>query len=387
MEHHQPDIYGELFLAANPGALGDIPVSQGPGAQVIYATPASILAAATTNALGYVPATGLLSSTVNGVLATVIVPPGGISADAGQVLVLGSDNKVFLDAERIQDAVGSAIIAGVGITYNDALNAISAAAGALAVTDTNSIDLSTTGGAFPISADLIVNPAPNNLLSVGVTGVLASVNVANSVSGLGTAGSPLQLVNDALAPGNSLYYGTNGVGVKGFFALPVLVETVFAAVNADGLLWTAGGVNGHAPTLNLVLDPAVSNVLTNSPAGLLASIVADMSLTGNGTAALPLHFVNDAIAPGPKAFYGTDTVTGVKGWFTNAPRRFQQAFPSAVSFVVNHNLANGFPDVAIYRTDVAPPRQVMPSAIVANSANQVTVTLAVARPVTIEVQG
>lgn len=387
MELHQPDVYGELLLAANPGVLGDIPVSQGPGAQIIYATPASILAAATTNSLVYAPLTGLLSSTVNGVLASVVVPPGGISADAGQVLVLGSDNKVFLDAERIQDAVGAAIISGVGITYNDALNAISAAAGALAVTDTNSIDLSTTGGLFPISADLKVNPAANNLLSVSVAGVLASINVANSVSGLGTAGSPLQLVNDALAPGNSFYYGTSAVGVKGFFALPVFVETVFAAVNANGIAWTAGGVSGHAPTANLVLNPAANNVLTNGVAGLLASIVADMSLTGNGTAALPLHFVNDAVAPGAKAYYGTDTITGAKGWFTNAPRRFQQAFVSAVSFVVNHNLANGFPDVKVYRTDVAPPRELTPSTVVANTANQVTVTLAVARPVTIEVQG
>lgn len=387
MEHHQPDIYGELFLAGNPGALNDIPVSQGAGAQVIYVPGATLLGALTTNTLAYVPATGLVTSTVNGVIATITIPQGGISADAGQILTLGSDFKVFLDAEAVQDAIGAAIIAGVGITYNDALNAISTAAGALAVTDTNSIDLSLTAGAFPLSADLIVNPAANNLLSVGGGGALAVVNVTNSVAGVGTVGSPLQLVNDAAAPGNSQYYGTNGAGVKGFFALPAFAETVFTGVNSNSVAWTAGGVNGHAPIANVVIDPAAANLLSVSGAGVLATIVRQFSVVGAGTAASPLQFENDLAAPGAKFYYGTHLTTGVKGWYSDAPRRFQASFPSAVSFVVNHNLNNGFPDVAVYRTDVAPPRQVQPSAIIANSANQVTVTLAVARPVTIEVQG
>lgn len=387
MEHHQPDVYGELFLAGNPGALNDIPVSQGAGAQIIYVPAASLVAAITTNLLSYVPATGLLSSTVNGVLATVTIPQGGISADAGQLLTLGSDFKAFLDAEAVQDAVGAAILAGTGVTYNDALNAISVAAGNLSVTDTNSIDLSTTGGVFPISADLIVDPAANNVLSVGGAGVLAAINVANSVTGNGTVGSPLQLVNDAAAPGNSFYYGTNGAGAKGFFALPSLVETVFAGVNSNSVAWTPGGTNGHNPTANVVIDPAANNLLSVSGAGALAAVNVTNSVAGNGTAASPLQLVNDVAAPGNNAVYGTDGA-GVKGWQVGTvAHRFQACFPAGVSFTVNHNLGNAYPQVIVYRTDVSPNRQLEPSQVRSITPNQTVVTLAVARPVCIEVTG
>lgn len=57
----------------------------------------------------------------------------------------------------------------------------------------------------------------------GGAGTVTSVSGANSIvsspNPIVGAGS-LQLVNDALAPGNNYYYGTDGTGVKGFFTLP-----------------------------------------------------------------------------------------------------------------------------------------------------------------------
>lgn len=49
-----------------------------------------------------------------------------------------------------------------------------------------------------------------------------AINTANSLTGGGnlTADRTISLVNDAASPGNSQYYGTNGSGTKGFFALP-----------------------------------------------------------------------------------------------------------------------------------------------------------------------
>lgn len=98
----------------------------------------------------------------------------GVSTDAGQVLTNGTDGRPFLDAEAIQDAVGQAILAGLGITYDDALNAISATA--------------------------------------------ASWTYPQSVQ---NAAGVITLVNDAAAPGASMYYGTNPAGTKGWYATPL----------------------------------------------------------------------------------------------------------------------------------------------------------------------
>lgn len=44
-----------------------------------------------------------------------------------------------------------------------------------------------------------------------------TITTADSITGLGSVASPLELVGDSLAPGSSLYYGTNASGTKGFF--------------------------------------------------------------------------------------------------------------------------------------------------------------------------
>ena len=59
----------------------------------------------------------------------------------------------------------------------------------------------------------------------GLTGKVnttRAVNTTHSLTGGGnlTADRTLSLVNDAASPGTSQYYGTNGSGTKGFFALP-----------------------------------------------------------------------------------------------------------------------------------------------------------------------
>ena len=65
----------------------------------------------------------------------------GPSTDAGNLLVNGSDGRLFMDAEVIQDAVGVAVANGLGITYDDALNAFKLAMGNMVANDTDSVDM------------------------------------------------------------------------------------------------------------------------------------------------------------------------------------------------------------------------------------------------------
>lgn len=50
---------------------------------------------------------------------------GGVSADALNILLAGSDNRAYLSCETVQDCIGTAVANGVGLTYNDLTNAIS----------------------------------------------------------------------------------------------------------------------------------------------------------------------------------------------------------------------------------------------------------------------
>lgn len=243
MEIHSPDIIGNLALNGDAGAIDQVVVSAGAGNQALYKNVAALLPV-TTNTVTYNATTGVFTSTVNGITGTTTVLTG-ISTTAGNLLVLGGDGKPYVDVEAVQDAIGFAIAAGVGITYNDALNAISAA--------------------------------------------VASLLVSNSITGAGTVASPLNLVGDVATPANNAVYGTSG--------------------------------------------------------------------------------------------------TGVRGWQSNVSHRFQATFASNTTFAVTHNLNNASPQVTVWRTDVSPAQVIVPASTQATSVNVTTVTLALARPVIIEVQG
>lgn len=64
-----------------------------------------------------------------------------------------------------------------------------------------------------------------------------TVTVANSVTGNGSSTTPLQLVGDSASPGNNMVYGTNGSGVKSWYA---------AASGGSSPLTTKGDIFGHS---------------------------------------------------------------------------------------------------------------------------------------------
>jgi len=77
-------------------------------------------------------------------------------------------------------------------------------------------------------------------------------STTNSVTGNGYTGTPLQLVNDQNAPGNGMYYGTDGSGVKGWNVLP---SSGSSYIFQNGLTEAAGNVEHggsllHSTTLD-----------------------------------------------------------------------------------------------------------------------------------------
>lgn len=64
--------------------------------------------------------------------------------------------------------------------------------------------------------------------------VVPTIAVADSISGTGAIASPLELVGDAVSPGNSQYYGTSSLGAKGFFPLPTAGSTITTLTQSGG---------------------------------------------------------------------------------------------------------------------------------------------------------
>jgi hypothetical protein len=103
---------------------------------------------------------------------------------------------------------------------------------------------------------------------------LSAASTTNSVTGNGTPGSPAQLVGDAGSPGNSMYYGTNGSGAKGFYTLP-------------------SGVAGANPTTSIGLSPTNGVASTFMRSDAAPSLSQSITPTWTGT-----HTFNGSITMG-----------------------------------------------------------------------------------------
>lgn len=145
-------------------------------------------------------------------------------------------------------------------------------------------------------------------------------------------------------------------------------------------------LTGQQVSAALIVDPAASNLLSVSAAGVRAALATANSIAGAGTAASPLQLAGDVAAPGNNKVYGTDGA-GARGWQSNLPRAHKQVFPSGTTFTVTHNLNNQYPNITVYRTDTTPAVAITPASIQATSANALTITLSAARPIAITVVG
>lgn len=141
-------------------------------------------------------------------------------------------------------------------------------------------------------ANTVAPGKPTTLTGYGITdgvsttrSILAS-STTGSVQGGGnlSANRTLTLVGDAVAPGNSKYYGTDGTGTKGFFSFPT---TGVAGADTQVIFNDAGAFAGDADfTFN-----KTTNTLTS------ANVAVANTLTVSGNVAIDTNtlFVNSLL--------------------------------------------------------------------------------------------
>jgi hypothetical protein len=78
------------------------------------------------------------------------------------------------------------------------------------------------------------------------TAASSTVTVADSITGTGAAGSPLQLSGDSATPGATMLYGTNGSGTKGWYAQPS-GSGLTSPLTTKGDLWGWDTTNNRIP--------------------------------------------------------------------------------------------------------------------------------------------
>lgn len=193
----------------------------------------------------------------------------------------------------------------------------------------------TTSGVITILPDWTsIQNTPTTLAGYGITdGVpnTRTVTGLNSISGGGplTTNLTFELVNDELSPGSARYYGTNALGVKGWFsfsalgggtvtsvglAMPSIFTVSHSPVTTSGTLTAtlntqnanivfAGPASGAAaaPTFRaLVADDLPTVPATKGGTGLTSYTVGDLLYADTGTslAALPDVAVGNALISG-----------------------------------------------------------------------------------------
>ena len=122
----------------------------------------------------------------------------GPSTDAGNLLVNGTDGRLFMDAEVIQDAIGVAVANGLGITYDDALNAFKVAMGNMVANDTDSVDM---------TLDMTTDPATPALTAVVKLDATLVGNLLKLTAGQGLGVAPadvLAVVEPAITVSNGV---------------------------------------------------------------------------------------------------------------------------------------------------------------------------------------
>lgn len=146
-------------------------------------------------------------------------------------------------------------------------------------------EVAATLGMFLPAVDLSQPDPDNRNVRFTVQSLLSLANLSSYVPTsrvVGTAGGSLtgggdlsadralSLVNDNAAPGASTYYGTNGAGTKGFFALPAAgtgTVTNFSAGNLPPVFTTNVSNPTTTPSLSFSLTNQNASTVFAGPAG------------------------------------------------------------------------------------------------------------------------
>jgi hypothetical protein len=157
---------------------------------------------------------------------------------------------------------------------------------ALAATDVPTLAYVTSIGSSNLSiggtaAVPTVNLSGTQVTNIGLGGTaLQAASVTNSVTGNGTAGSPLQLSGDSATPGNSFYYGTNSSGTKGYFTLASgTVTSLTGTANQIAVSTSTGAVTLSFPT-NVIIPASTGIPFTVNTSG--SAVTAQLGALGLG---------------------------------------------------------------------------------------------------------
>ena len=210
----------------------------------------------------------------------LISSAGGDTPNPGEIFLLAAANlTLFTNAALIASIGGQTGVTGQALVSNGAGGVSWGTAG---VTSIGSSNL-TIGGTTTVPT---VDLSSTQVTNIGAGGTaLQSASVTNSVTGNGTAGSPLKLSGDSASPGNNYYYGTNGSGVKGWYvdtaAANPSASVGLSAVNGSASTWMRSDA---APALNQSISPtwAGSHAFTGSPAISTSETYISPGVTGGG---------------------------------------------------------------------------------------------------------
>ena len=149
-------------------------------------------------------------------------------------------------------------------------------------------------GRITTSGQITITPAwssitstPTTLAGYGITdGVPTSrqINTVKSLTGGGplTANLTLELVNDSSSPGNSHFYGTDGSGAKGWYALSAFGGGTVTSVDVSGGTTGLTTTGGPITTSGVIALGGTLNVAN----GGTGAVTLTGYVKGTGTAAL-----------------------------------------------------------------------------------------------------
>ncbi len=213
------------------------------------------------------------------------------------------------------------------------------------------LPLSSTGGTTPNISETQAGTGTDGWLSSTdwntFNNKLTTAATTDSVTGNGTSGTPVKLVNDAASPGNSQYYGTDIGGTKGYHAIPPSPPSVINLSLAAAQTLNAGGtaVAGQwynidsgmvAPFLNFMLvgmDQGGGFIgLSLNGFGLLASGAAEAYGSFDATLSRITRTYDED--------YGMDIIIDILTT-KNAVTEYGVSYQGNSSRVINTDILNG----------------------------------------------
>lgn len=274
---------GEFYLQSEGETTGTFPVAFGPRScwyAVRDASGTKKQGQTGTILPGAIATGGIVTSLGSG---TVPVSAGGTGVTAtptnGQLLI-GNGTDYTLNT----------LTAGTGITITNGSGSITIAAtggGGLTTEDVQDIV-----GAFMLNTDTTqwTYSDVDNTLKLDI--------VVSAYGSILTTGG-LKLDGDLASPGNNKLYGTNSIGVKGWYDIPT--GTSYTDENAQDAIGTI-----------LVDSPTIGFTYSDSTPSIVADIFHQMSISADTNG---LKLLNDEASPGNSKYYGTNG-SGTRGWYS-----------------------------------------------------------------------